>query len=57
MSAEQLELLINAIRALHELGDEDSIHVLTLVDRLLRDDFTGTSLYPSIDKALADVGA
>jgi len=47
--------LVSAIDALFDMGDPDSQEVLSLISRLLADDWTGTGLYQKIDRALSEV--
>lgn len=41
-----------AIDALAEMGDPDSLKVLNLIDRLLADDWTYSGVYEALDEAL-----
>jgi hypothetical protein len=45
--------IIEAISALSDMGDPDSLKVLNLIERLLADDWTGSGVYEALDKALA----
>lgn len=44
--------LHEAIDALRDMGDPDSLKVLSLIDRLLADDWSGSGVYEALDSAL-----
>ena len=52
MTGAQIVLLHEAIDALVTMGDPDSLYILSLIERILADDYSGTGLYEAIDKAL-----
>ncbi len=49
---ESTQKLIEAIEALDDMGDPDSLKVLSLIDRLLADDWTGCGVYEGLDELL-----
>jgi len=48
----KFQALLDGINALLEMGDPDSLRVLSLIDRMLADDFTGTELFTEVEMAL-----
>lgn len=47
-----IDRMIEALKALRDMGDPDSLKVLSLVDMLLADDWTGTGVYEALNDAL-----
>ena len=45
--------MAEALLALYDMGDPDSLKVLNLIDRLLADDWTGSGVYEALDQALS----
>ena len=44
--------MAEAVLALYDMGDPDSLKVLNLIGRLLADDWTGSGVYKALDEAL-----
>jgi hypothetical protein len=53
MTKEQLEQMIQAIREFYDAGEPTDIKVLTIIDRILCDDFTGSGMYEELEAVLA----
>jgi hypothetical protein len=45
--------VLEGVLSLYDLDDEDSHKVLSLIDRLLADDWTGSGVYEALDQALS----
>jgi len=48
-----IEVMKDAIQSLADVGDPDSVKILSLIDRLLADDWHGSGVYEALDAALA----
>lgn len=48
-----IEVMKEALQSLADMGDPDSVKILSLIDRLLADDWHGSGVYEALDAALA----
>ena len=51
-TARMLGSLTEALEALADMADPDSLRIISLMDRLLADDWTGSGVYEALDQAL-----
>ncbi len=52
MTKEQLERVIEAMRIMREEATEMDMQVLSIIDRILEDDYSGTGLYEKLQTVL-----